>query len=259
MEGVFLVPIFVPAGVSVLCFDFAGCGNSEGEYISLGMHEKDDVAHAIEFVRQRFRVGKIAIWGRSMGAATAFFTLAEDPTIACAVVDSAFASLKRLVQELAGQYHAPGFVSSLAVSYMAKKIKAIAEFNIKQLRPIKAAGKCFPPILILHGKLDRFIQPHHSTKLFKAYAGEDKELKLIEGADHNSERPRDVMLQAVMFIARALDAPVVFDEMAMMVESGGYHFADVSQMMEFRGFGDEEVVEMAPDDDASSAPRIETP
>jgi alpha/beta superfamily hydrolase len=96
-EGIF----FVPAGVSVLCFDFAGCGNSEGDYIPFGISQKDDLARAIDFVRERFHAGRIAIWGRSIGAAVAFSTLADDPTITCSVADSPFASLKKLVQELA--------------------------------------------------------------------------------------------------------------------------------------------------------------
>jgi pimeloyl-ACP methyl ester carboxylesterase len=198
--------VFVPAGVAVLCFDFAGCGNSEGDYISLGMHEKDDVARAIDFVRARFHIGRVAIWGRSMGAATAFFTLADDPTIACAVVDSPFASLKVLIQELAATYRAPGFLSSMVVGYLAKKIKSIAHFDIKDLNPIQAAAMCFSPVLIMHGAQDTFIRPDHSRQLFEAYADEDKELRIIDGADHNSERPLKVQAQAIMFIARARSA-----------------------------------------------------
>jgi pimeloyl-ACP methyl ester carboxylesterase len=244
MEGIFLVSVFCPAGVAVLCFDFAGCGNSEGDYISLGMHEKDDVARAIEFVRARFHVGRVAIWGRSMGAATAFFTLADDPTIACAVADSPFASLKTLIQELAGNFHAPGFLSSMAVSYLARKIKAIANFDIKDLNPVTAAAMCFSPILIMHGVQDTFIKPEHSQKLFAAYAGEDKEFRLIDGADHNSERPLDVQVQAIMFIARALEAPVVIEEISGLVQSARYHFAGVTEMMEFTGFTDDELAQM---------------
>jgi pimeloyl-ACP methyl ester carboxylesterase len=244
MEGIFLVPVFVPAGVSVLCFDFAGCGTSEGDYISLGMHEKDDVARAIDFVRAQYHVGRVAIWGRSMGAAVAFFTLAADPTIACAVADSPFASLKQLIQELAMTYRAPGFLASMAVSYMAKKIKNIAHFDIKDLNPVQAAAMCFSPVMIVHGARDTFIKPEHSQQLFAAYAGEDKEIRIIDGADHNSERPIDVQVQAIMFIARALEAPVIIDEISGLVASAKYHFAGVHEMMEFSGFTDDEVAQM---------------
>ena len=33
----------LPLNITVFSFDFSGCGQSEGEYISLGWHEKDDL------------------------------------------------------------------------------------------------------------------------------------------------------------------------------------------------------------------------
>jgi pimeloyl-ACP methyl ester carboxylesterase len=132
----------------------------------------------------------------------------------------------------------------MATSYLARKIKTVAGFDIKDLNPITAAAMCFSPLLVLHGAQDNFIKPDHSRRLFEAYAGEDKELRLIEGADHNSERPLDVQVQAIMFIARALDAPIVIDEISGLVASARYHFAGVHEMMEFSGFSEEELAQM---------------
>jgi hypothetical protein len=67
---------------------------------------------------------------------------------------------------------------------------------------------------------------------------------IIEGADHNSERPLDVQVQAIMFIARALEAPVVIDEISGLVASARYHFAGVREMLEVTGFTDEEIAQM---------------
>jgi pimeloyl-ACP methyl ester carboxylesterase len=244
MEGIFLVPVFVPAGVSVFCFDFAGCGNSGGDYISLGMFEKDDVAYAIDHIRKNFGVGKVAIWGRSMGAATAFFTMADDPTIAGAVCDSPFASLKRLISELASTYHAPGFLASVGVSYLSRKIKALAGFNIKDLNPIKAAAMCFTPLLLMHGENDKFILPRHSQQILAAYQGDDKEFVIIPGADHTSERPHEIQVQAIMFLARVLDVGIAIDDIGMLVESARGHFAGVQETMEFTGFSEEELAQI---------------
>jgi pimeloyl-ACP methyl ester carboxylesterase len=234
LEGLFLVPIFVPAGVSVLCFDFSGCGNSGGDYISLGMFEKDDVKCAIEYVRSHHDVGRVAIWGRSMGAATAFFTVSDDPTIACAVCDSPFASLSTLIRDLASAYHAPGFLTSLAVSYLNKKIRSLAGFKIKDLNPIEAAPMCFSPLFLIHGESDTFISPRHSREIFAKYPGE-KEMVIVAGADHASARPPDVLIRAIMFIARALDAPVVIEDVGALAGSAGHHFGDVQEMVAFGG------------------------
>jgi dienelactone hydrolase len=65
------------------------------------MFERDDVKCAIEYLRTRQNVGRVAIWGRSMGAITALFTVSDDPTIACAACDSPFASLSELIRDIA--------------------------------------------------------------------------------------------------------------------------------------------------------------
>jgi alpha/beta superfamily hydrolase len=36
----------------MFCFDFAGCGLSEGEFISLGWWEREDVAMVVEHLRE---------------------------------------------------------------------------------------------------------------------------------------------------------------------------------------------------------------
>ena len=51
-------------------FDFAGSGQSEGEYISLGHFELGDVEIVVNYLNATWRIPKIAIWGRSMGAVT---------------------------------------------------------------------------------------------------------------------------------------------------------------------------------------------
>ena len=47
-ETLQIVDLMIPLGVSVFTFDFSGCGMSEGEYISLGWHERDDLELVIE-------------------------------------------------------------------------------------------------------------------------------------------------------------------------------------------------------------------
>lgn len=51
----------LPINISVLAMDFAGCGKSEGQYISLGYFESDDIACAVEYCRSAFGVSKIGM------------------------------------------------------------------------------------------------------------------------------------------------------------------------------------------------------
>ena len=60
----------IKEGFVVIAFDFAGTGNSEGDKITLGYNEYQDIeavmvkAKEFQFVDSK----RIALWGRSMGA-----------------------------------------------------------------------------------------------------------------------------------------------------------------------------------------------
>ena len=85
--------------MTLFCFDFAGCGKSEGEYITLGWNENKDVQTIIKFLRLERKVSTVSLWGRSMGAVTALLCAMQDPSISAIVLDSTYSSLKRLINE----------------------------------------------------------------------------------------------------------------------------------------------------------------
>lgn len=101
LEALEAVPYLLPSNITLFCFDFAGCGLSEGEYISLGWYERDDLAMIVEYLRKERKVSTIGLWGRSMGAVTALLHGDRDPSIAGMILDSPFANMKTLVTELA--------------------------------------------------------------------------------------------------------------------------------------------------------------
>lgn len=53
--------------ILVVYKNILGCGLSEGEYISLGYYEKDDLSVVIKYLRESGKVSTIGLWGRSMG------------------------------------------------------------------------------------------------------------------------------------------------------------------------------------------------
>ena len=55
-------------GVAVFAFDFAGSGKSDGEYVTLGYFEREDLMCVVAHLRATDVVSTIALWGRSMGA-----------------------------------------------------------------------------------------------------------------------------------------------------------------------------------------------
>ena len=65
----------------MVAFDFSGCGLSDGDYISLGYYEIEDIRAVVEHVKKMENVTFIALWGRSMGAVTAIRYCATDTDI----------------------------------------------------------------------------------------------------------------------------------------------------------------------------------
>jgi dipeptidyl aminopeptidase/acylaminoacyl peptidase len=204
-EGNFLIPIFIPAGVSVLCFDFSGCGISGGEYISLGHFERDDVECAIEFVKTTFGIREIALWGRSMGAATAVMMMGH-PMIACAVADSPFASLPRLLREQSESVPIPGCLTGPAIWFLSQKIMTLAHFDVRKVLPIEVARQGRKPLFLIHGDRDQLIHTEHSRRLKEAYGG-PVELRIVSG-DHTTDRPRRVLQDALGFLGGGLEVPL---------------------------------------------------
>mmetsp|Transcript_29946 Transcript_29946/g.64752 ORF Transcript_29946/g.64752 Transcript_29946/m.64752 type:complete len:452 (-) Transcript_29946:20-1375(-) len=199
----------LPLSISVLAIDFAGSGLSGGEYVSLGYYEKEDVECVVKHLRESGEVSTLGLWGHSMGAATALLYADRDPSIAGMVVDSSFADLGQLINELGQNLKEQGprlpgvgIVISVAVRAIRRSVSKKAKFDPKDVSPIKNGDKAFIPTLFAHGKDDAFIKPHHTEQLYNNYSG-DKELVLFDG-DHNSPRPESLFSRAVTFLYQRL-------------------------------------------------------
>jgi alpha/beta superfamily hydrolase len=66
-----VLPLTMSLGMTLFALDFGGAGLSNGEHISLGWWEREDLAAVIAHLRTLESVSTIALWGRSMGAVTA--------------------------------------------------------------------------------------------------------------------------------------------------------------------------------------------
>ena len=70
IESIKFAEIILQHNISFCCFDFAGSGLSDGEYVTLGYYEKDDVTAVVQYLRTQKKYQEIGLWGRSMGAVT---------------------------------------------------------------------------------------------------------------------------------------------------------------------------------------------
>ena len=59
LEAISALPLCLSLGLSVLALDCAGSGHSDGEYVSLGHHEQDDVAAVVTHLSDVLGVAKV--------------------------------------------------------------------------------------------------------------------------------------------------------------------------------------------------------
>lgn len=179
-------------GFTVMTYDACGSGNSGGEYVSLGIYERTDLATVIDHLRSSGLVTTIALWGRSMGAVTSLMYAARDPTAVNAIVlDSPFSTLRLLISDLVEQHArwAPKFTVEAIVEKVRRVIVRTAGFDINQLNALDAARKCTVPAFIFHGKEDTFVAPKHSAWIADCYQGCCLRHEVMGG--HNDERMAD--------------------------------------------------------------------
>ena len=203
IEGFRNAPDLLKNGINVVIFDFAGCGLSEGEYISLGWFEKDDVKLIIDFVEKLPGVYTIGLWGRSMGAATTMFYAHSDSRIKAICMDSPFSDFKLLAKELCLKYITlPNFVLTTTMNFVKNTVKEKCGLDIDKLKPILYANKTKTPAFFLHAVADELISLEQTLKLVENYAGE-KFINVVEGG-HNSLRQKHVLEKIANFFVTYL-------------------------------------------------------
>ncbi|NJN29117.1 MAG: alpha/beta hydrolase [Synechococcales cyanobacterium RM1_1_8] len=86
-------------GYDCFAVDFRGVGGSSGSDTTLGRREAEDVAAAVDYVRQRFDNPPLALYGRLMAAGTVLRAVAEyDLAPAALILEDPYANLYTLTE-----------------------------------------------------------------------------------------------------------------------------------------------------------------
>ena len=239
LEGQFLVPNICKYGIFVFCFDFCGCGNSDGKYISLGYYEKQDTEFLIKVLHKMFNMGPFIVWGRSMGAATALLT--QSPYLAGRISDSSFTSVRDMCQAIAHSMNFPSIFVPSVIWYLKKKVLSAANFDFQKVEPISIDNSNIPdlmpngevPAVFGHAEQDQFIPYSQCRRLYEHYANKSKFIMNLSGG-HNSRRDDDWIRLGVSFILDQLHITVPNIEICScrsLQEATVFHFSDFKDMV----------------------------
>jgi pimeloyl-ACP methyl ester carboxylesterase len=174
------------AGYSTLLFDFRGRGDSDGDAVTLGFYEQQDVLAAVEYLRSRddVDIGRVGALGISMGGAVAILAAAQEPAIRTVVADSPFESAEQAIEEgFTRVVGLPAFpFAPITLQFIKWRLGASPDGVI----PRDYIAAISPrPILIIHGLADTAVSSANSESLFAA-ALDPKELWLLPGVNHTN-------------------------------------------------------------------------
>lgn len=153
--------------------DLRGHGESGGNYIGFGWHDRLDLIQWIDELIARHGEGiEIILHGLSMGASAVLMASGEElpPQVKAIVADSPYTSVYDLfAYHLKRMFHLPD-QPILPMTSLVTKQKA--NYTLKEASALEQVKKAKLPILYIHGEADTFVPTEMSEVLYEATASE---------------------------------------------------------------------------------------
>lgn len=180
------------AGLTVLLFDFRHRGESEGEFVTFGYYEKQDVLAAVNLLESlsdktdqkvNVDISSIGLLGLSNGGATAILFAAENPgRVEAIVTEDVFKSLDSAVSQSFTHFIGlPAFPFAPITVWFSELRTGLKR---KDVIPEEAVMNLIDtPIFIIHGLEDETISFKDSEAIY-SNAKQPKEIWLVPEAEH---------------------------------------------------------------------------
>ena len=173
---------FYEGGFNVFTQDNRAHGMSDGDYISMGWLDKDDVYEWIDCIRRMDPDAEVIVHGVSMGGATTMMLSGlNHPAVIGYVEDCGYTSTWDMFKVVMNRdYHLPTF-PIMDLTNLMSRLKL--GFDFKKSSSLAQIRKCVKPILFMHGEKDDYIPVEMCHTLYENYGGE-KDLYITPDAGH---------------------------------------------------------------------------
>ena len=198
--------------IASVVYDARGHGESDGEYISYGFYEKQDVSTIVQAAKQRYPDIPIGIWGNSMGGAVALQALAIEPQLNFGIIESTFTDLNQIVYDYQKRYSF-GIGLKPICDHAIKRAGEIGGFNPQEVRPIDAVTQINQSIFLAHGTTDPNINFKYGKALFENLKTTDKTFYPVEDGNHYNlfEKGGEDYINAIMEFIQKQNTTVLHD------------------------------------------------
>ncbi len=179
---------FYEQGYNVLAPDLRGHGDSEGEYIGMGWHDRLDLIQWIDEVIEQDPNAEIVLFGVSMGGATVMMASGEElpSNVKVIVEDSGYSSVSEVfTYQLDDLFGLPEFPIINAASTVAN---FRAGYDLYEASAVKQVAKSTTPMLFIHGDADTFVPYEMLDKVYEAATVDKEKLVIAEAGHADSEK-----------------------------------------------------------------------
>jgi fermentation-respiration switch protein FrsA (DUF1100 family) len=178
------------AGFATLAIDLQGHGESEGDAITAGWRERDDVRAAVQWLKERQPARRLGVIGISLGGAATLLAgpradgreAASAPlAIDALVLESVYPTIDEAVHARIDAELGP--LAHLLTPALLTQFELRLSIDTALVRPIDHIAACGAPVLFLAGNQDLGTPLPQSLRLFET-ARDPKTLVVFEGAGH---------------------------------------------------------------------------
>ena len=175
--------LFEEKGYDILAIDMRAHGQSEGDYVTMGQLEQEDLKLWIDYASNLKSNYKIVLFGISLGASTVCLTIGHNISnkVVLAIEDCGFSNAEKQTKQVFSHTKYKGkFLFNLYKTY----IKKTKNLELQKVDACASLKKSKIPVMFIHGDNDTFVPTDNVYKLSDCVPESRRTLFISNGAGH---------------------------------------------------------------------------